>query len=262
MHSVTGPVSAKVLMDEAQWAIDLHQATAEMTSNARLNHIASAHRQASLVAQSKQDRQVHELFTSMPMPHLQIVYRQVFESILGQRVSEAGPRLVEAATRIEFAKKTGCPILFVMHHANSWSNPRLNSNVDELIGHYAVIVIPAREAPALSQLTGQPPYESNSSARPLFVIARSDCSQIGSVAGWNYNKLASLLADGWVDSLERNPPSIRGLVQAQRLLKKVKPTAANRVRALTVRVQEEAKAKRNDSQQKLPTPPAGQLAAS
>jgi hypothetical protein len=193
---------------------------------------------------------VHELFTLNPLPRLQDVYAEIFEKILGQRVSKAGPRLAQAAAKIELAKKTGRPILFVMHE-HGWAMPNLTSATSQLMDEFVVIAMPLKEAPALSQLTGQPPYEGEGPARPLYVITRSDCQQLHSVAGWHHNRLNSALARGWVDALQRNPPSVRSLVRAQRVLRKVDSNSADRVRELTIRVQEESRAARESSRTKL-----------
>ena len=117
----------------------------------------------------------------------------------------------------------------------------------QLINEYVVIVMPLREAPALSQLTDQPPFEASGSARPLFVVTRSDCHQLHSVSGWNEQQLTLALAQGWADALERKPPRVGTLVRAQRLLRKADPATADRVRELTIRVQEEARAARESA---------------
>jgi hypothetical protein len=237
-------------MDEAKFAIDLFSEAKSKTYHERLKHIAIMHQQASLSPESNQDRKIHELFAFNPLPRLQDVYQEIFEKILGQRVSKAGPRLAQAAAKIELAKKTGRPILFVMHE-QGWAMPNLTNTTSQLISEFVVIAMPLKEAPALSQLTGQPPYEGDRPARPLYVIARSDCGQLRSVAGWNQNQLNSALADGWADALERRPPNVRTLVRAQRLLRKADPKAAARVRELTIRVQEESRAAREASRTKL-----------
>ncbi len=252
IHSVTGPVSAQVLLSEAKWAIEMYAEAELKPASQRVEYVAAAHQQASWSAVSGRDRKVHELLMTQPLAHLQSVYKEIFEDILGQRVSKAGPRLAQASQRLEWAKKTGRPILFVLHDKGSWANPAFDLSTQQLINEYAVIVMPLREAPALSQLTGQPPFESNSSARPLFVVARSDCQQISAVAGWYEGQLRTALADGWVDALERNPPNVRTLVRAQRLLRAASPEAADRARELTIRVQQEQRAKREASKSELP----------
>jgi hypothetical protein len=70
-----------------------------------------------------------------------------------------------------------------------------------------------------------------------------------SIAGWDDDRLAAGLAEGWVDALDRNPPSVGALVRAQRLLRKVDPTSADKARELTIRVQEEGRAARKAAQE-------------
>jgi hypothetical protein len=244
IHSVTGPVSARVLLEEAQWAIDMFAEAKSKSYSARTQFVSWSHQEAGWSPESGQDRKVHELLSIRPLPKLQDVYEEIFEKILGQKVSDAGPRLAQASKRLEYAKKTGRPILFVMHHKGGFASPQFSATTSQLLGEFVVIAMPLREGPALSQLTSQPPFETNSSARPLFVIARSDCKQLKSIAGWDDRRLAAGLAEGWVDALDRNPPSVGALVRAQRLLRKVDPTSADKARELTIRVQEEGRAAR------------------
>ncbi|MGI9473113.1 MAG: hypothetical protein ACR2NZ_16345, partial [Rubripirellula sp.] len=211
----------------------------------RAMFISAQHQQASLQPASNQDRKVHELLTSRPMPMLLDVYQEIFEKILGQRVSRAAPRLAEASQRLNLAKRTGRPLLFVLHDGHTYSGQTFSTNAQKLIDEFIVIVMPIREAPALSQLTDQPPYESNGAARPLFVVAESNCKQIASVSGHSEPRLMQVLAQGWAGALEKNPPSVRALVRAQRLLRPLDETAAKRVKELTIRVQAKAKAERD-----------------
>lgn len=261
IHSVTGPVSARVLIDEAKFAIALYAEAKTKTYHNRLKHIAITHQQASLSPVSNQDRKVHELLALNPLPRLQDVYQEIFERILGQRVSKAGPRLAQAAAKIELAKKTGRPMLFVLHE-QGWAIPHLSPLTHQLLNEFVVIAIPLKEAPALSQLTGQPPYEGNRGSRRLFVVARSDCRQLRSVSGWDPHQFNAALADGWVDALQRKPPSVRTLVRAQRILRKIDANAADRIRELTIRVQEESRNARAASRAKLTKSVAATVSAS
>jgi hypothetical protein len=222
------------------------------THSKQLQHVQTAHHQASLSPASRKDQQVHELLMNNPLPNLLMVYQEIFEKILGQRVSKAGPRLAQASARLDFANKTGRPLLFVMHDRHDWSQPHFHPLTHQLIDEFVVIVMPLREAPALSQLTGQPPFQASGSARPLFVVAHSDCQQLSSVAGWNERDLTFALAEGWADALERKPPNTRTLVRAQRLLRKASPATADRVRELTIRVQQEARAAREAAKKETP----------
>jgi hypothetical protein len=110
-----------------------------------------------------------------------------------------------------------------------------------MMKEFFVIPMPLREAPALSQLTKQPPYESDSNgARPLFVVTNSDCEQIRSFSGWNEASLIMAMAEGWADALERNPPDVRTLVRAQRILRNAHAhDSLHRVRELTIRRQKQ-----------------------
>ena len=98
------------------------------------------------------------------------------------------------------------------------------------MGECVVIVMPLREAPALSQLTGQPPFEVTDAARPLIVVTQSDCKQIEAISGWHPQRLAAALAQAWVDILEKHPPRVSQLVRAQRLLRKVDSASAVRAK--------------------------------
>jgi hypothetical protein len=230
-----------VLLNEAQWARTLYEEASAQPFSARGSYVSNAHYTASLSPASGQDRQVHELFMSNPLPPLQTVYADVFQRILGQQVSKAGPRLVQAEQLIERAKRSGRPILFVLHEGEWWQNPVTHGNTLLMMKEFFVIPMPLREAPALSQLTKQPPYESDSNgARPLFVVTNSDCEQIRSFSGWNEASLIMAMAEGWADALERNPPDVRTLVRAQRILRNAHAhDSLHRVRELTIRRQKQ-----------------------
>lgn len=238
IHSVTGPVSAEVLLDEARWAIETYAQADTKPLSEQTQFVAWSHQQASWTPASSRDRRVHELLATRPMPPLQSVYEEIFGKILGQRVSQAGPRLAQASVRLQYAEKTDRPILFVLHEGNHWSLPPMSPETRLLMGECVVIVMPLREAPALSQLTGQPPFEVSSAARPLMVVTHSDCKQLASISGWNQPQLATALARAWIDTMERDPPSLGALVRAQRLLRKVDSVSAGRAKELTIRVQQ------------------------
>lgn len=200
-----------------------------------------------------QDRLVHQLFATYPLPPLETVYKHIFEKVLGERVSKAAPRLAEASQRLEYAKRTGRPLLFVLHDGESLGNPRFDTLTQRLIDEYVVIVMPIREAPALSHLTQQPPFEVSGTARPIFVVTHSDCKQIASLSGWNHRQLPHFLAIGWAESLEQNPRSVRTLVRAQQVLRKANPEVTERIKELTIRLREEAKAARDAKKHESPS---------
>ena len=238
IHSVTGPVSADVLLDDARWAIEMYAQAKTKSPSEQTQFVAWSHQQASWAPASSRDRRVHELLAAWPMPPLQSVYEEIFGKILGERVSQAGPRLAQASMRLQYAEKTNRPILFVLHEGHQWSLPPMSAETRQLMGQCVVIVMPLREAPALSQLTGQPPFEVSNAARPLMVVTQSNCKQLASISGWNQQPLAMALARAWIDTLERDPPSLRVLVRAQRLLRKVDSVSAGRAKELTIRVQQ------------------------
>ena len=237
------------LLDEAAFAVGLFNEAKQSAVMARAQQVSIAHQQAGLISQSRQDRMVHELLAARPLPHLQSVYKEVFEKILGQRVSEAGPRVAEAAKRIDYAKRTKRPILFVMHDSSDWHRPRYSRQQPgavslQLADQYVVVTMPLAEVAALSQVTKQPPFESKGMAGPLFVVTQSDCVQAASVSGWDNRALNSAMAHGLATWLERDPPTLGKLRQAQRLLRKADIAAAQRVKELTIKIRGNAKKKR------------------
>ena len=184
IHSVTGPVKAETLLNEAIWAINSYEEAIGKSHVEQTQILSEAHKNAVYSSISHKDRKVHEYFANYPLSHLNDVYQYVFEKILGEKVSKAAPRLAEAAKRLRYAKEHKRPILFVLHEGKHWTAPAFSSVTSQLLAQYVTIVMPIREGPALSQLTNQPPFQASGRARPLFVIAESDCTQIDSATGW------------------------------------------------------------------------------
>lgn len=251
IHSVTGPVPPHELLEEANWALDMYREASLQPRTSQASFVSLAHQQAAMSTMRPRDRKVHEFLATYPLAPLPYAYQPIFEKILGERVSTSAPRLAQASLRLDFARKTSRPLLFVLHDGQNFASPNFDLTLQRLINEYVVIVMPIREAPALSQLTNQPPYVASGSARPLFVVAHWDCRQIASVSGLNTQLLMRTLASGWADALEQNPRSVGNLVRAQQLLRKADPDAAERVKTLTIRLREEAKSaresKRDDS---------------
>ena len=252
IHSVTGPVSADVLLSEANWAMELYGQAKLLPPSQQMAFVSTAHLQRG-TRTNGQIQQVHQFLAGHPLAPLKLVYEHIFERILGQRVSKAGPRLAQAEAGLNLARKTGRPLLFVFHDGNdgwNWSStPNRKGGgygafTSQMMNEYIVIAMPIREGPALSQLTKRPPYEAAGSRRPMFIVCRSDGEQIDGLAGWNDGYLARALAEGWVDALERNPPSRRTLTRATRLLNRVYPALAERTKELTIRLREDAKVAR------------------
>jgi hypothetical protein len=230
IHSVTGPVDADTLLNETQWALDMYAAAREQPLSQQRQFVAWSHQQAAVFSQG-QDRQVHELLMSNPLPPLGEVFDELFEDILGQRVSTAGPRLAQASVRLRLAQETGRPLLLILHEGQQEQQRAWYGELTlQLMSQFVVIVLPLRDAPALSQLTGRPPYETPGAAQPMFIITRSDGDQLDAVSGWNDAYLAQALASAWVDALERKQPSTRDLSRAARLLQKHYPALAERLK--------------------------------
>ncbi len=105
--------------------------------------------------------------------------------------------------------------------------------------------MPLREAPALSRLTGQPPFTFPRSSGALIVTAHSDGEQIASTAGWNEINLTRTLAASLVDAFQQHSPGIREMTRVQRSLRDVYPETADLIRELTIRERAEARATRH-----------------
>ena len=85
---------------EANWALDMYaQAKTKSSADERTQFIAWSHQQASWQPEGNRDRKVHELLASKPMPQLQWVYEEVFEKILGEKVSDGSGALVSIQRR-------------------------------------------------------------------------------------------------------------------------------------------------------------------
>ena len=107
LHSIAGPVNADVLLREARWVVE----TAKMAqldgakSEARLKlfwrkahaeRLKNEHNLDLTHASQKRRRpalnnpgRVHLLLATAPLPHLEQVYKLVFEKILNEKVSTA-----------------------------------------------------------------------------------------------------------------------------------------------------------------------------
>ncbi|MDE0866283.1 MAG: hypothetical protein OSA98_21075 [Rubripirellula sp.] len=263
IHAVAGPVSASELLTEASWAVHLYEELESKSPQQQAIYSSSLHYAASMVSISNKDRRIHELLSKNPLPRLAQIYPTVFKKILNEPISTAKPRLAQAAARLAYAKTTKRPLLFVLHeqsHQGYYKLPPLNFVTRRMIEEYVVIVMPLREAPALSQITNRPPYEATGRARPLIVAADYNGEPISTFTGWNQPNLNQTLARGWASAIEENPPSLRSLVRVQRVLRPIDPVAAERIKATTIRTREEAKAARKqEPQPKVPAAPNSKL---
>ena len=263
IHAVAGPVSASELLTEASWAVYLYEQLESKSPQQQVSCFSSMHYASSMVSISNNDRRIHELLSKQPLPKLCQVYQTVFRKILNEPISTAKPRLSQAAARLAYAKSTRRPLLFVLHeqsHQGYYKLPPLKPSTRRMLEEYVVIVMPLREAPALSQITNRPPYEATGKARPLIVVADYSGEPISTFTGWNRPNLDQTLASGWASAIEENPPSLRSLVRVQRVLRQIDPASADRIKATTIRTREEAKAARKqEPQPKVPAAPKSKL---
>ena len=284
---MVGPVTAKKLLLEAKWATDAYAAVKNMPLEKQMQHMSQVHMLAAThqntgwhVKQNwrqrieqqpwrrggSQDSRVHLLLGSKPLAPVAKVYEEVFHHILGQKVSKAAPNLALADRQLRRAEDTGRPILFVIHREcdNSRGYEQWLSHVPQsrpsgvplvaLVREYIVILLPLKELPALSHRLGQPPFAAPDRGTPLFVVARSTGEQVYAVTGWhNDQRLIYALADGYVDFIRSQPPSIKRLRNAQRLLKRIDQRFFNEMRDIIAKIIEEKKAARNNQVAQLST---------
>jgi hypothetical protein len=100
LHAVAGPADAATFLREARWTVEAYKlARLEVgTDVSRLKtFFRQAHARRLRDEAGQQDRQerVHRLLADNPLPGIDQVYRQVFEQILGERVSSAPVRVVD-----------------------------------------------------------------------------------------------------------------------------------------------------------------------
>jgi hypothetical protein len=197
---------------------------------------------------------IHRLLTQRPLPPLVTVLKEIFEDILGQKISQAGPNLALADRLITNAEKGGRPILFVLHDEHDdymadeqWLRMRTlvapcGISLRGVLQDYVEIVMPLKQMPALSQRLGRPPFEAPNGATPLFVIARSDGEQLTAVTGWySHSALARALAYGWVDALKRNPPKYRQLRTITRFVSRIDSRLGDELKELLNEVRSKSK---------------------
>jgi hypothetical protein len=253
LHAVTGPVPAESLLAEAQWALDVWGEMAEypprqqpaVAALAHYNALAGMH--APEAAQgwnsgrrSSREGQIHDLLARRPLPLLSDVFEEVFEGILRQRVSDAGPRLDSAERGLMLAEQTGKPVLFILHNdrenarfAEQWRRrmgPYLGarSPLGTLLKSYVVIVLPLDDMPALSHVLNQPPFRAPTRETPLFVIADSAGRQLDAAAGWEAKEeLTHHLGAGLVAALRERTPPMPELRRIIRFLQKIDRNLAN-----------------------------------
>jgi hypothetical protein len=228
IHAVTGPAPARALLDAARWAVETYARTGDDPGA-----LADAHRAAALGLDARSadgaQRRIHQLLADRPLPPLNDVYRTVFESILGQRVSEPEDDLAQAERAFGAARRAKLPLLIILHRTKDnagvlreWGRlvddrgRTRESPLAVLARSYVVVALPLDELPALSGRLHVAPYAAPDHGTPLFVVARSNGRQLDAVTTWGKtDDLTYALAGGVVQEAkehDRSPAQLRTLL--------------------------------------------------
>jgi hypothetical protein len=231
IHAVTGPVKAEELLTAARWAVDV---SSDGKAAADPETIGAAHRQAMESLEHRgagAEWKVRRLLAAQPLPPLNQVYRTIFETILGQRVSPPDTDRAQASRAITAARHAKLPILVILHKdrdnqsaleewrrlvADQGDGLPDSSRLTGLARCYVVVSLPLAELPAWSSQLGIQPYAAPDRGSPLFVVARSDARQLSAVTTWSRtDDLAHAMAQGIVQEAKehhRTPQQLRTLL--------------------------------------------------
>jgi hypothetical protein len=230
IHALAGPAKAEELLAEAQWAVAIeHEAEGDA------GRFASAHRRAMLSLEQRgrtaAPYQIHRLLAQAQLPALKDVYQNIFENIVGQRLSQPETELDHAERAFAAAKRSKLPILLILHKGGDnqvvlrewkWTitgqSQAQAKTFDALTRCYVVVALPLSELAAFSHRLGVSPYAAPDQGSPLFVIARSNARQLSAVTTWDKtDELAYALAQGIVQEAkehERSSSQLRSLLAA------------------------------------------------
>jgi hypothetical protein len=266
IHAVIGPVSADELLKEANWTLAAWDKAKSLDGLPRQERqIALAHQGEiptvplqgkstpagyyravanawAHVAQlvGTQPQKVHQLLAQQPLAPLEEVYVQVFEQILGERVSKSAPNVALAEQGLQFAERANRPLLFILHDARenshfkeqwlTWlkSKEHRNPILLALMRQCVVVVLPQKEMPALSSRLKQEPYSVPALGTPLFIITDARGKQLDSFAGYqSENQLNLPLAKAIVAEIKLAPPqSVPKLKDIAALIRRIDPSLA------------------------------------
>ncbi len=297
LHAVVGPVSADELLYEARWALDAWSRVSESPLDVQKREIATAHRSmlggnvewspqqpwqqqytgwqpprqhpnARTPQQPRQQQypwrqggsqedRIHMLLATWPMADVANVYGEVFEHILGEKVSKAAPNLMLADRQLTLAEQSGRPILFVIHKGydnaagyKEWlafveKARRAKSPWYGLLDHYVVVLLPLKELPALSHRLHQPPFEAPNSGTPLLVVTNCYGEQLAAATGYgSHDSLAHAMAHGSVDALQHRPQTPAKMRAVLRWVNKIDDQLADELRQIIVDAQQDRLAAR------------------
>jgi hypothetical protein len=257
IHAVTGPVAGSELLDQAHWAVAAYANTTVGRAGDAPAILARAHREATGNSGNNQTRSVHQLLANKPLPALQTVFQEVFERILGQKLSLPGDGLDAVVEAVAAAQERKLPILFILHKdkTNGATVGRWNDlvaqysrnkrdSLGKLADSYVVVTFPLNLLPAVSQRLGIRPFAAPDKGSPLFVVSRSDGRQLTAVTNWDKpEELTRALALGVVQEAKEQPRTPEQLAQ---LLPLVAPVDSDLA----------AQVKRLSTQSKIKSPPA------
>lgn len=267
IHAVIGPVNADELLKEANWALDAwNQAGKLRTLALQQRRVSLAHQQelpdasrsqqAQLVGRvmnlpsgvpwaglarliGTQQQKVHQLLAEKPLAPLEDIYADVFERILGERVSDT-PNVELAEQGLQYAEDENRPLLFILHDARenslfkeqwlAWlqSKEHRNPILLALMRQCVVITLPQKEMPALSKRLKQEPFKLTTLGSPVFVVTDPRGKQLASLTGLqSVDQLNLPLAKAIVAEIKLAPPqSVAKLKDIGVLIRRVDPALA------------------------------------
>jgi len=249
IHAVTGPVAAGELLDAAKWAVTNYTEATQGRAGEVPATLARAHRDA-VHDSNGPARQVHQLLASKHLPALKTVFQEVFERILGQKLSLPGEGLDSVVEAVAAAQERKLPILFILHKdksnsatVNTWNelvaqhSRNKRDSLGKLAESYVVVTFPLNLLPAVSARLGNRPFAAPDKGSPLFVVTRSDGRQLTAVTNWdNTGELTRALAMGTVQEAKEQPRTPEQLAQLLPLVTPVDPNLAAEVKRLSTQV--------------------------
>lgn len=248
IDALAGPVSADTLLAEAKWSIDVYEKAAPA---ALAQALATAHREAAedLALSSSAGRshslRIHQLLAAHPLPLLNEIYKEIFEQILGQRVTPPTTETARVQLGFESAKRRQLPVLLVLYekgdHAGTqrdWNTVVSRGRPDStrlkaLAECYVVLIMRLDLMPELSQHLGVRPFAAPDASLPLFVVTRSTGHEIGAVTTWDkLHDLVELMAQGLLQEAKERPRDPSQLAKLCSLLDSIDADLAAQAREL------------------------------
>ncbi len=252
IDALTGPVTADQLLSEAKWAVDAYEkAGPPSAGQSQAQSLAQAHRQAAedLGIGSSGGRgasqRIHQLLADRPLPPINEIYEEIFEQILGQRVTPPSNETVQAQFTFEAAKRSELPVLLVLYKdgdqagiERDWQQvlsreQAVSARLKSLAECYVVVMLQLDLLPALSQHLGVRPFAAPDGGAPLFVVTRSNGRQLGAVTTWDkLDELALLMGQGLLQEAKEHPRRKAQLARLRELLEPIDRTLSDQVKRL------------------------------